>query len=339
MSLEPWQNLCVDNQFFEDILTRVCERLSGEASGPTPRIAKNSDELELFVRNALTDEFAKQGQTLTLQPKVQEFPDVVIAPFGIEIKHTEKNTWVSIANSIRESHRPAGVARIYVVFGKYGGDPKVRWGLYENVVNHARTSHVPRFQIDMNAEESFFEKMGVSYVDFSVMPMKQKMAFMRTYARGRRHLVKDFWWLEDDLRPFRSLSISERRELIAQACFLVPEIVTESQESLAKAAFYLASIPHVLSHQMLEDVRSAYTNLDGTDVASNNGLMVVRELEQEIILASENIAKGIIKEFWGIEIETAERLVYFVQQLDHVFDSSPKPSAILFGGRFSTRAT
>jgi hypothetical protein len=339
MSPEPWQNLCVDNQFFEDILTRVCERLSSEATGPIPRIAKNSDELELFVRNALTDEFAKQGQTLNLQPKVQEFPDVVIVPFGIEIKHTEKNTWVSIANSIRESHRPAGVARIYVVFGKYGGDPEVRWGLYENVVNHARTSHVPRFQIDMNAEESFFEKMGVSYVDFSVMPMKQKMAFMRTYARSRRHLVRDFWWLEDDLKPFSSLSISERRELIAQACFLVPEIVTESSESLAKAAFYLASIPRVLSHQMLEDVRSVRTNLDGTDAAPNNGLMIVQELEQEIILASENIAKGVIKEFWGVEIEPAERLGWFVQKLDEIFNSSLKPSATLFGGRFLTRAT
>jgi hypothetical protein len=325
----------VDNQLFEDILTRVCKRLSGEASGPTPRIAKNSDELESFVRGALTDEFAKQGQTLALQPKVQEFPDVVIAPFGIEIKHTEKNTWVSIANSIRESHRPAGVARIYVVFGKYGGDPEVRWGLYENVVNHARTSHVPRFQIDMNAEESFFEKMGVSYVDFSVMPMKQKMAFMRTYARSRRHRVKDFWWLEDDLKPFDSLSISERRGLIAQVCFLVPEIITENQESLTKAAFYLASIPRVLSHKMLEDVRSVTINPDSTDATLKNSLMVVRELEREIIAVSEGIAKGVIKEFWGVEIETVERLVWFVKKLDEIFDSDPKPSDTLFEGRFS----
>lgn len=327
----------MDNQFFEDILTRVCERLSNEASGPTPRIAKNSDELESFVRSALTDEFAKQGQTLTLQPQVQEFPDVVIAPFGIEIKHTEKNTWVSVANSIRESHRPAGIARIYVVFGKYGGNPEVRWGLYENVVNHARTSHVPRFQIDMNAKESLFEKMGTSYVDFSVMPMKQKMAFMRTYARSRRHLVKDFWWLEDDLKPFGSLSIFGQRELVAQACFLVPEIVTESQESLAKAAFYLASIPRVLSHQMLEDFRSVFTTPNATNAIPNNGLMVVQELEQEIILASENITKGVIKEFWGVEIEPAERLVWFVQKLDEIFNSNPKPSAVLFEGRFPTR--
>jgi hypothetical protein len=305
----------------------------------TPRIAKNSDELESFVRGALIDEYAKQGQTLILQPKVkkQEFPDIIIAPFGIEIKHTEKkkNTWVSVANSIQESRRPVGIARIYVVFGKYGGDPEVRWGLYENVVNHARTSHVPRFQIDMNAQESFFEKMGTSYVDFSVLPMKQKMAFMRIYARSRRHLVKDFWWLEDDLKSFSSLSIKDRRELIAEVCFLVPESITESQESLAKAAFYLASIPRVLSHQMLEDFRSVCTHPNGTNAAPKNGLMVVQELEQEIILASKDIAKSVINEFWGVEMEVEDPLAWFVHKLDEISDFGPKPSDILFGGSFS----
>jgi hypothetical protein len=325
----------VDNQFFEDILTRVCQRLTSEAHGSTPRIAKNSDELESFVRGALIDEYDKQRQTLILQPKVkkQEFPDIIIAPFGIEIKHTEKkrNTWVGVANSIRESRRPASVERIYVVFGKYGGDPEVRWGLYENVVNHARTSHVPRFQIDMNAQESFFEKMGISYVDFSVLPMKQKMAFMRTYARSRKHLVKDFWWLEDDLKPFDSFSVADRRKLIAQACFLVPGMVTENQESLAKAAFYLASIPRVLSHKMLEDFR----NSGGTNGESKNGLMIVQTLEREIIWASERLSKGIIKEFWGVEIEAEKRLAWFVHTLDGISDVDPRPSKVLFDGRFS----
>ncbi len=339
MWLEPWQNLWVDNQFFEELLTNVCDRLTKEATSSTPRIAKNSDELEAFVREALVNEYAKQGQILILQPKVQEFPDVVIAPFGIEIKHTQKNTWVSIANSIRESHRPVGVAQIYIVFGKYGGDPEVRWGLYENVVNHARTSHVPRFQIDMNAKESFFQKMGTSYVDFSIMPMKQKMAFMRTYARSRRHLVKDFWWLEDDLRPFDSLALSERRKLIAEVCFLVPRIITESQESLARAAFYLASTPRVLSHQMLNDFRSIRTNSNGVDGALKNGLMTLQELEREIILASEVTVKGVVKEFWGVEIEKADRLMYFVTKIDEMFTAVPKPSATLFGGRFSPRKT
>jgi hypothetical protein len=167
------------------------------------------------------------------------------------------------------------------------------------------------------------------------MPIKQEMAFMRTYARSKRHLVKDFWWLEDDLKPFGFLSISERRELIAQVCFLVPEIVTESSESLAKAAFYLASIPRVLSHQMLQDFRSLDTNPN----VPKNGLTLIRELEQEIIVASESVAKGVIKEFWDIEIETSARLIWFVKKLDELFESNPKPSATLFLGHFSITET
>jgi hypothetical protein len=324
----------VTSLLFEEILSRVCERLTKEARNEIPRIAKNSDELESFVRGALIDEYTIQGITLTLEPKVQEFPDVIITPFGIEIKHTEKNTWVSIANSIRESHRPAGVERIYVVFGKYGGVPEVQWGVYENVVYHARTSHVPRFQIDMNADESIFKKLGISYVDFSVLPMKKKMAYMRTYAKSRRGLVKEFWWLEDDLVLFDSLSQFERRQVIAEACFLIPELITESPNSFARAALYLASIPRILSYKMLEDFQSMAINLQNLETGTKNGFSIMLELEQEILLASNNIIKGVVKDYWGIDLEIAERLPWFVKKLDEIYAVEPKPSKILFGGRF-----
>ena len=311
----------MDRIFFEAILNRICEQLTKESRNPIPRIAKNSDELESFIRQELTNEYTKQGISLALKPKVQEFPDVIITPFGIEIKHTEKNTWVSIANSIRESHRPSGVERIYVVFGKYGGDPEVRWGIYENVVYHARTSHVPRFQIDMNAEESIFKKLGISYVDFSVLPMKKKMAYMRTYAKSRRSLVKEFWWLEDDLILFDSLSLSEQRQVIAEACFLVPELVSESPKSFAKAALYLASTPRILSYKMLEDFHSIAKNLPNSETIATNGFSIMLELENEILLASNSIIQGVVKDYWGIDLEIADRLSWFVNKLDEIHDT------------------
>ncbi len=322
---------------FERILTSVCERLTNEARGLIPKIARNSDELESFVRSALTDEFAAQGQTLTLKPKVQEFPDVVIIPFGIEIKHTEKHTWVSIANSIRESHRPVGLERIYVIFGKYGRTPEVRWGVYEDVIYHARTTHVPRFQIDMNASESIFQKLGISYVDFSVLPMKKKMAYMRTYAKSRRHLVDEFWWLEDDLLPFGSLSLLERRKFLAETCFLIPELITESPEAFSRAALYLASVPRVLSHKIREDFQSIEINSGSFATDAKIGILNLLELEQEILEVSENVIKGVLKEYWGVDIEIEARLSWFVNRLDEVYDQEPRPSDILFGGRFARK--
>ena len=49
-----------------------------------------------------------------------------------------------------------------------GGVPEVRWGEYEQSVIHVRTSHVPRFEIELPSEkaeikESLFQQMGICY--------------------------------------------------------------------------------------------------------------------------------------------------------------------------------
>ena len=79
---------------------------------------------------------------------------------------TESDTWRSIANSVLETQRVDGVKYIYVVFGKMGGVPEVRWGEYEASVVHVRTSHVPRFEVEIanpqaDHRESLFKQMGI----------------------------------------------------------------------------------------------------------------------------------------------------------------------------------
>ncbi len=160
------------------------------------------------------------------------------------------------------------------------------------------------------------------------------MAYMRTYAKSRRGLVKEFWWLEDDLVLFDSLSRFERRQVIAEACFLIPELVTESPNSFARAALYLASIPRILSYQMFEDFQSMAINLQNAKTETKNGFSIMLELEQEILLASNNIIKGVVKDYWGIDLEISERLPWFVSKLDEIYAVEPNPSKVLFGGRF-----
>jgi len=48
---------------------------------------------------------------------------------------------------------------------KWGGIPEVKWGDYEKSVIHVRTSHVPRFEVEISADHSLFELMGISYDD------------------------------------------------------------------------------------------------------------------------------------------------------------------------------
>ena len=107
-------------------------------------------------------------------PHLYAFPDISVGEFGIEVKFTTKDTWRSVANSVFETFRNQEVIHIYVVFGKMGGIPEVKWQAYEDSVIHVRTSHVPRFELEIDAKSSLFKKMKISYADFSILPVEKK---------------------------------------------------------------------------------------------------------------------------------------------------------------------
>jgi len=171
---------------FEKILTECCEILTGEArfSGFT-----SSQQFENRVRQVL-DELTKENNSFTIDfaPHPQAFPDIAMGEFGVEAKFTMNDTWRSVANSVLETQRVGAVKHIYIVFGKMGGVPEVRWGDYEQSVIHVRTSHVPRFEVEIptaraTVKQSLFEEMGIRYDDFRKLEMQEKMKHIRAYAR------------------------------------------------------------------------------------------------------------------------------------------------------------
>lgn len=137
---------------FERLLDVCCGTLTHEArkSG-----FSSSGQFENRVREVL-DDLLKDEAALRVDftPPPQQFPDIALGEFGVEVKFTISDTWKSIANSILESQRAPGVKYIYIVFGKMGGKPEVRWGDYEKSVVHVRTSHVPRFEVELPTVES-----------------------------------------------------------------------------------------------------------------------------------------------------------------------------------------
>lgn len=80
-----------------------------------------------------------------------------------------------------------------------GGIPEVRWGEYEQSVIHVRTSHVPRFEIELppesgEAKESLFKQMGIRYDDFRKLDMQDMC---------RHEVTRDF--LADNLMNLEKL--------------------------------------------------------------------------------------------------------------------------------------
>lgn len=314
---------------FEKILDRVCIQLTNEAHTSA---FKKAMEFESRVRSVLHENLPiDSGIEIDFDPPAQGFPDIDAGYFGVEVKFTLQDTWRSIANSIRETSRVETVNKIYLVFGKMGGVPEVRWGDYEQSVIHVRTSHVPRFEVELFAERSLFSEMGISYNDFRSLPMEEKMKYIRTYARGRLRSGERLWWLENNqeeehslpiqARLYTSLSMEEKLQLRAEAALLSPKIVKSgrAKNKYDDVVLYLLTYHGVISHQA-RDLFSAgsVANPENDD---KGGLYIERALrliEKEMIDAALRMDDALFIEYWGESVEPKDRICRWLQKADAI---------------------
>ncbi|MBR6283682.1 MAG: hypothetical protein IKR25_05235 [Muribaculaceae bacterium] len=329
---------------FEALLDNCCVLLTEEA-----RVSsfKSSSEFENRVRQVLFD-LTKDDASFDIdfKPHAQAFPDIAMGEYGVEVKFTLNDTWRSIANSVLETQRIEEVKHIYIVFGKMGGIPEVRWGEYEQSVIHVRTSHVPRFEIELPSEkvevkESLFAQMGIRYDDFRKLDMKKKMEYVRAYAR-KIHPDGRLWWIEDkhsdehttpiQARLYTNLSIEEKTRLRAEAALLCPSIVKSgrSRNKYDDMVLYLLTYHGVLCHQA-RDLFSA-----GSVANPNNddkgGIYIARALkliEKEMIAASLRMDAALFVEYWGEDVEPLKRISRWLEKADKLAKDW-KPSEYLF---------
>lgn len=324
---------------FEKILDSIVDQLTQEARA-TP--FKSAKEFEERVREVASEYIQDAEIEIDFNPHPQAFPDIAIGDFGIEVKFTTNDTWRSVANSILETNRIDSVQFVYIVFGKMGGTPTVKWGEYEKSVMHVRTSHVPRFEVEIGAEQSLFEQMGISYDDFRVSEMHEKMEYIRDYARGRLKSGERLWWLEDrpgeehtlpiQARLYTKLPIEEKKRLRAEAVLLCPEIVSSgrSKNKYDDVVLYLLTYHGVLAHQT-RDMFSA-----GSVANPNNdnkgGIYIQRAielLEDEIREAAVRMDDALFVEYWGVSIPPNQRIKEWLRRADE-YAKDWKPSEVLF---------
>lgn len=189
---------------------------------------KTSPNFEKIVREVISRELEKVGSTIKVDfdSHVQAFPDICLGKYGIEVKYTEKDTWRGVANSVSQGMLNPNVKEIYVIWCKEGGqEPEIRYRPYEDVVMHVRTSHVPRFEIDMETNQSLFRRFKTTYSEFTTFKMEEKMDLVRAYARKRIGHGSNtfFWFLESQIvdpvnrRTLRLFQELESRKQLAAA--------------------------------------------------------------------------------------------------------------------------
>jgi hypothetical protein len=258
---------------------------------------------EKRVREIVADIIEEQGydSLVDFHSHVQAFPDICLGSYGIEVKFTEKDTWKGVANSINQGMKDNTVEEIYVMWCKQGGEPYVAVRPYEDVVYHVRTSHVPRFEIDMQTNDSLFKKFRLDYKEFSVLGVEQKMDFVRSYARSRLKAgVKQFYWyLESQvvdegertkIQLFDKLPALDQKKLVHEEFLLVPKLITGS----CKELMFDDRVRHFLNkHQVLYPHR--FTLYRFSDDHQHETIELDRELIREL---SISIDINSIRRFW-----------------------------------------
>ena len=310
---------------FEKLLTDVADRLEAEVRQSS--VYRPPHEFENRARQLLLD----LGNDVNLSPHPHLFPDIVLGEFGIEVKVVNTDSWRTVGNSIFEGTRDLNVKKVYVLYGKMGGTPSVRWAKYEDCVMHVRTSHVPRFELEIGAKESLFAKFEISYEDFCELPHESKMKLVREYARKRKKPGDRLWWLEDkpeeaqehslplEVRLYMTLPQEEKRKLRAEAALLCPQVVKPSRakNKYDDAALYLITYHGVLCSQA-RDLFSAGSVALRSD-ETRGGIYTMRSLkdiESEMRQAAERLEDALFVEYWGASVAPPRRIREWLGRAD-----------------------
>lgn len=326
-------------QEFEALLTETCEILTAECR--TGAVFEHSKPFENRVRQVI-EALLKQFHILVdFSPHPYGFPDIVLGDYGVEVKFTTNDTWRSIANSVFEGFRNKTVKDIYVLFGKMGGTPAVRWGRYEECVMHVRTSHVPRFEVDIDAKESLFKKFGITYQQFSELSEDGRMEHVRKYARSRLKTGERLWWLEEknkdghslpmQVKLFSNLSKDEKLKMRAEASLLCPQIVGSSRNRTK----YIDPMMYLLTYHGVLATRDAFSA--GSAAGPERGGIYVQKalknVQTQMREAANYLESALFIEYWREDVVPAERIkTWLAMADDYAKVATPpwKPSDVLF---------
>lgn len=326
-------------QKFENMLNECCKVLTAQAQ-EKPFTA--SKEFENAVRKVIDD---ISDYEVDFHSPAQAFPDIALGEYGVEVKFTSSDSWRCVGNSVLESQRVEEVKHIYLIYGKMGGTPEVRWGNYEDCVIHVRTSHVPRFEVEIPdgaaKHESLFAQMGIKYDDFRKLDMSEKMSYIRAYAR-KIHPDGRLWWIEDDdekehttpvqARLYTNLTHEEKTRYRAEAALLCPSIVKSgrNRNKYDDMVLFLLTYHGIVCHQA-RDLFSA-----GSVANPNNddegGLYIERAiklLEPEMRKAAAEMPDSLFKEYWGESCPPEKRIRCWLKKADE-YATGWKPSDCLF---------
>jgi hypothetical protein len=211
-----------------------------------------------------------------------------------------------------------------------------------------RTSHVPRFEVEIGAEESLFKKFGITYEQFSSLTEEGRMDYIRKYAKARLAKGERLWWLEEkpddghalplQVKLYANLEDEDKLKMRAEASLICPRVVSSRGDSskFTDAIMYLLTYRGVL---ISRDTFSAGSVTGQTRWGNpedrlgdhvRRGLIIV---ENQMVAAAHYLEDQLFIEYWGKSVPPNERIKEWLNLADgYAQAASPswKPSEVLF---------
>lgn len=306
---------------FRDLMSRTDCLLNADAQHKENYYANRGGHL---LERDVCDAISECAKGTAFQGTIQlvsgsSFPDIVANKFyGVEVKSTNKNHWTSIGSSILESTRIQDVERIFLTFGKLGHPVEFLSRPYEECLSGIAVTHYPRYQIDMrlNAGETIFDKMGISYDD--LRRMENPVAPVSAYYKSRLKPGERLWWAGDDvetsapatLRLWSNLTRPEKETLTIKGYALFPELIADGKEIKDKYnnfALWLVT-DHGIVNNHLRDGFSAGGQVDLPTMTMQMVRMPatfgrINRYRTLIAHTIETTPETVLEEYWGMPIE------------------------------------
>lgn len=327
--------MTMERAAFETLLDKAVAQLGKDVQESTKYHGPDAFQQRVFDVLRVVATGAKIDINPTFHPHA--FPDIRANGYGIEVKTTNKDSWLSVGNSIFEGMRDPGIERIYVVFGKMGGMPSVKWGRYEDRITHVRISHAPRFVLEMDRDSSLFGKMQISYDEFAKQSPDEKMRYVRLYSRGRLKPGERLWWLEDEnsegkplqVRLYMSLTKPEKIKLRAEGTLLFPQVVAGSRvkDKYTGPAFFFLTYHNIFCPQ----TRDLFTagSVAGKERGGNYLLRALKKIEPQMREAALSLPGALFEEYWQEQVAPGDRIKEWLKRADRLAKGW-KPSDHLF---------
>lgn len=194
----------------------------------------------------------------------QKFPDIIAKKFyGVEVKTTKQNNWITTGNSVMEGTRVDGIEKIYMLFGKMISPIDFKYRPYEECLSEVVVTHSPRYLIDMELKSgnSIFDKLDIPYDTLRSLPNPVKPII--DYYRQFLKAGEEVWWLDHEepkatgliIKSWNHLSIESRNEFVSMAMVFFPEVFSNSQDKFNGVATWLIN-----SHSIVcPNMRDAFT--------------------------------------------------------------------------------